>query len=83
MNKILTRFIDWLMGPNPRTHLLVIRNDGKVIMRINFRTLMAMNELNGRQGLIVDLDGNCKITLNDNLSWMIEHKEKQGVPFQS
>lgn len=52
-------------------------------MRINFRTLMAMNELNGRQGLIVDLDGNCKITLNDNLSWMIEHKEKQGVPFQS
>ena len=81
MNKTLHRIIDWIMGPNPRCHLLVIRNDGKVLMRIDFRTLMAMNELNGRQGLILDLDGNCKVTVNDNLSWTLEHKEKQGAPF--
>jgi len=81
MNKTLTRIIDWIMGPNPRCHSVVIRNDGKVLMKIDFRTLMAMNELNGRQVLILDLDGNCKVRVNDNLAWTLEHKEKQGVPF--
>lgn len=84
MNKTFHRIIDWIMGPNPRCHLLVIRNDGKVLMKIDLRTVMAINELNGRQTLILDLDGNCKIRVNDNLSWTIECPPERiaGIPIQ-
>ena len=75
MRNVLKRIIDWLTGPSPRTHLFVIRHEGRVLLRMDFKMLMFLNELNDRQSLIVDLDfegGKAYIRINDNMNWRFE-----------